>query len=117
MSDLAGNPNCWFSHAQAHVHLSLTCCDNGSEDSAGKNLGKEKVHYENFPLQYVYREIFFSEAKTENFIGFFFWIFLIFLLKTLIHFRTEAVLTSNQNLCFGAKIRKVGIPCKPQFSV
>ena len=27
MSDLVGNPNCWFSHAQAHfiiVHVSLT---------------------------------------------------------------------------------------------
>ena len=22
MSDLVGNPNCWFSHAQAHIHLS-----------------------------------------------------------------------------------------------
>ena len=27
----------------------------------------------------------------------------------------EAVLTSSHNLCFGAKIRKIGIPCIPQF--
>ena len=27
----------------------------------------------------------------------------------------EAVLTSTHNLCFGAKIRKIGIPCIPQF--
>ena len=33
--------------------------------------------------------------------------FLIILLKTLI---AEAVLTSTHNLCFGAKIRKIGTP-------
>ena len=27
----------------------------------------------------------------------------------------EAVLTSTHNLCFGAKIRKIGIPLIPQF--
>ena len=27
----------------------------------------------------------------------------------------EAVLTSTHNLCFGAKIKKKAIPCKPQF--
>ena len=27
----------------------------------------------------------------------------------------EAVLTSTHNVCFGSKIRKLGIPCKPQF--
>ena len=32
------------------------------------------------------------------------------------HVRTEAVLTSTHNLCFGAKIRKIGIHrCIPQF--
>ena len=32
------------------------------------------------------------------------------------HVRTsEAVLTSTHNLCFGAKIRKIDIPCIPQF--
>ena len=29
--------------------------------------------------------------------------------------RGEALLTSIHNLCFGAKIRKIGIPCIPQF--
>ena len=28
---------------------------------------------------------------------------------------TEAVLTSTHNQCFGAKIRKIVYPCKPQF--
>ena len=26
-----------------------------------------------------------------------------------------AVLTSTHNLCFGSEIRKIGIPCKPQY--
>ena len=30
--------------------------------------------------------------------------------KKKIFIRTEAVLTSTHNLCFGAKIRKIGIP-------
>ena len=41
---------------------------------------------------------FFSTVKIEN-----------FMTKMLIFFR-EAVLTSTHNLCFGAKIRKIGIP-------
>ena len=42
----------------------------------------------------------------------FFFIFSLFLLKhrLWVHVRTEAVLTSTHNLCFGAKIRKIGIP-------
>ena len=28
---------------------------------------------------------------------------------------SEAVLTSTHNQCFGAKIRKIVYPCKPQF--
>ena len=27
----------------------------------------------------------------------------------------EAVLTCTHNLCFGVKIRKIGMPCIPQF--
>ena len=27
----------------------------------------------------------------------------------------EAVLMSTHNLCFGSQIRKIGIPCNPQF--
>ena len=30
-------------------------------------------------------------------------------------YEAEAVLTSTHNLCLGAKIRKIGIPCIPQF--
>ena len=43
-----------------------------------------------------------------------FLIFFLFLLKTLI-VGSEAVLTSTHNQCFGAKIRKIVYPCKPQF--
>ena len=46
------------------------------------------IHYENLPMQCT--EIFFS-CKNCKFSG-------------------EAVLTSTHNLCFGAKIRKIGIP-------
>ena len=56
----------------------------------------------------------FSEAKIENFIGKIRFI-LICLLKTLIvgtrlNCLAEAVLTSTHNVCFGAKIQKIGIP-------
>ena len=56
---------------------------------------------------------YFSTAKIENFIRKIL-IFSIFLLKTLIvgtHWNhlAEAVLTSTNNLCFGSKIRKIGI--------
>ena len=49
-----------------------------------------------------------------------FFIFFLFLLKTLIvgtrwNRLIEAVLTSTHNLCFGAKIRKKVYPCKPWF--
>ena len=30
-------------------------------------------------------------------------------------FYAEPVLTSTHNLCCGSKIRKIGIPCRPQF--
>ena len=50
----------------------------------------------------------------------FFFIFFLFLLKTLIvgtrlNRLSEAVLTSTHNLCFEAKIRKNVYPCKPQI--
>ena len=53
---------------------------------------------------------FFSVVKNENFIR----KNLIFFLYFLVHVRTnrlhKAVLMSTHNLCFGAKIRKIGIP-------
>ena len=60
-------------------------------------------HYENLPMQDI--EIF-SVSKIENFIR----IFLIFFLFFAQNIDCEAVLTSTHNLCFGAKIRKIGIP-------
>ena len=49
---------------------------------------------------------FFSAIKTEKIVGKN-WIFIIFLFKILI---VEVVQTSTHNLCFGTKIRKIGIP-------
>ena len=46
-------------------------------------------------------------------------IILICMLKTLIvgvHM-SEAVLTSTHNLCFGTKIRKIGTPAYPSFTI
>ena len=62
------------------------------------------------PMQYT--EIF-KVAKNEIFQKFL--LFFLFLLKTYIvgtryNCLAEAVLTSPNNLCFGAKIRKIGIP-------
>ena len=76
-------------------------------------------HYENMPMQY--KEIF-KVVKNENFPLKNFDIFLIFAqnidcgytlepprrVPTI--YVLEAVLTSTHNLCFGAKIRKIGIP-------
>ena len=40
----------------------------------------------------------------------------IFTLRKHVHvIYREAGLTSTDNLCFGAKISKIGTPCKPQF--
>ena len=64
------------------------------------------------PMQYT--EIF-KVVKNENFHWKIFDIFLIFAQNidcgyTLEPPRREAVLTSTHNLCFGAKIRKIGLP-------
>ena len=57
--------------------------------------------YENLPMQYT---AIFKVVKSENFQYTFCFIFLIFAQNA------EAVLTGTHNLCFGAKIRKIGIP-------
>ena len=64
-------------------------------------------HYENMPMQY--KEIF-KVVKNENFPLKNFDIFLIFAQNIDCGYTLEAVLTSTHNLCFGAKIRKIGIP-------
>ena len=71
------------------------------------------LHYENFVLA-IYRDFF--QLKKLN----------IFLEKNSyfcskhrlwVHV-AEAVLTSTHNLCFGAKIRKIGIPpTNPSFTI
>ena len=48
----------------------------GSNVSQSTILRNYSNHYENMPMQYT--EIFFSDLKIENFIGIFFYIFLIF---------------------------------------
>ena len=69
------------------------------QDQYTQKLGRTRgKHYENLPMQYT--EIF-SPVKIENFVRKIF---------------AEAVLTSTHNLCFGAKIRKLGIPLRtPDF--
>ena len=57
-------------------------------------------HYENKPMQYT--EIL-RVVKKEDLQQKFFDIFRIFA-------QSEAVLTCTHNLCFGTKIRKIGIP-------
>ena len=66
--------------------------------------------YENLPMQYT--EIFLA-LKIENFQLKNFDIFLILLKHRLwVHVRTASA--STHNLCFGAKIRKIGIPLQTQ---
>ena len=57
------------------------------------------MHYANMSVQYT---AIFHGCKNYNF-------------QMKIFDKSEAVLTSNHNLCFGAKIRKLVYPCKPQF--
>ena len=53
---------------------------------------------------------FFFRSKIDNFQRKSFAIFLIFAQNIDCGYLAEAVLTSSQNLCFGSKIRKIGIP-------
>ena len=67
-------------------------------------------------MQYT---VIFSALKIENFTRKKM-IFLIFLLKTYIvgtccNRLAEAVLTRTHNVCFGSKIRKLGIPLQTPF--
>ena len=52
---------------------------------------------------------FFAAVKVKKFHLKIFDFFLIFAQNI------EAILTSTHNLCFGAKIRKIGIPLQTQF--
>ena len=68
-------------------------------------------YYKNLPMQHT---MIFLEEKIENFIGKKFDFFFIFWLKTYIvgicwNRLDEAVLTSTHSVCFGSKIRKLGI--------
>ena len=71
------------------------------------------------PMQYT--EIF-KVVKNENFCRIFFIYFLIFAQNIDCGYMLDpprlagkAVLTSTHTLCFAAKIRTIGIPCKPQL--
>ena len=53
----------------------------------------------------------FFRSKIDNFRGKFLIFFLIFAAQIIdCGYTAEAVVTSTHNLCFGAKIRKIGIP-------
>ena len=62
-------------------------------------------HYENLPMKYT---DFSKVVKIENFPLKKFDIFFYFSSKHRLW--AEAVLTSTHNLCFEAKIRKIGLP-------
>ena len=59
------------------------------------------------PMQYTK---IFKVVKNEDLQQKFFDIFLIFAQNIDCEYTLEAVLTSTHNLCFGAKITKIGIP-------
>ena len=68
-------------------------------------FGYPLFHHENMPMQYT--KIFFI-VKMKIFIGKILIFFLIFAQN--IDCGYKAILTSTHNLCFRAKIRKLGIP-------
>ena len=72
------------------------------------------MHYENLSMQYT--EVF-KVLKNDTFQLKNFDIFLIFAQNIDCGYMglAEAVLTSTHNLCFGAKIRKIGIPLQTPF--
>ena len=57
------------------------------------------AHYKNLPMQYTDFFFKFSYVKNENFLA-----------QNIDCGLGKAVLTSTHNLCFGTKIRKIGIP-------
>ena len=67
------------------------------------------THYENLPMQYT--EIFLA-LKIENFQLKNFDIFLIYCSKHRLWVHVRTASPSTHNLCFGAKIRKIGIPLR-----
>ena len=70
----------------------------------GSGVSLVKVsHYENTPMQYTEKKFGCKNFQWKNFD-----IFLIFAQN--IDCGYTLVLTSTHNLCFGAKIRKIGIP-------
>ena len=84
------------------------------------------LHYENLPMKYT--EIF-KVVKNENFhwkFIYFFFFFLIFAQNIDCGYALEPSrrgknlarqFTSTHNLCFGAKIRKIGIPLQTPVSL
>ena len=62
------------------------------------------------PLRKLAHAEIFRATKIENFHLKFFYIFLIFAQNIDCGYTLEPPLTSTHNLCFGAKIRKIGIP-------
>ena len=68
---------------------------------------QSSIHYENLPKQYTQ---IFKVVKNENFQKKNFDNFSYFCSKHRLWVHGEAVLTSTHNLCFEAKIRKIGIP-------
>ena len=65
------------------------------------------MHYENIPTQYT---VIFKVVKSFLICSYFFAQNIDCGYKLEPSRRVEAVLTSTQNQCFGAKIRKIGIP-------
>ena len=74
------------------------------------------VHYENTPMQYT---AIFHSCKNDNFQMKNCDICSYFCSKyrSWVHVRTEAVVTSTPDLCFGAKIRKMYTPVNPSFTI
>ena len=68
---------------------------------------KHQITLRNLPMQYT---LIFLALKIENFQLKIFDIFLIFAQNIDCGYTLEVVLTSTHNLCFSAKIRKLGIP-------
>ena len=99
--------------SQRYMHGARTCTD----DVIQASLYIKALHYENTPMQYT---VISKVVKMKIFSRKILIFFLIFAQNIDCGYTlepphrsnrlTEAVRTSTHSLCFGAKIRKIGIP-------
>ena len=94
----------------------LNCSEVGPTPKRHHGLRKDGIKLSMALRKHAHMILYtnFFRSKIDNFQGNIFDIFSHFCSKHRLYV-AETVLTSTHNLCFGAEIRKIGIPCIHQF--